>query len=265
MLDQLTTIPTDAGAGFLAGVAAEVKQDEIKGHPFLFNPVTDKLHDLAQFLPAPMRKPRACSFETIASFVAYVNRFKRLESSIYVRGSAFVAEIDHPAADDLTWGDHTASIALAPSEALATWKANNKKPLTQEQFAELLEQCALDIVTPQAAEILEIVQELHVTKSSSVTSSIRSSGKQTLSFNSEQAVRGNKYAYVEVPTSFEIRIEPFKGHEMTCEIRAFLRVRLREDHPVFVFDFHKFEERVDEALNEIVETVRLQTELPVYR
>lgn len=266
MLEQLNTIPTDAGAGFLAGVAAEIKQDEIKGHPFIFNPLTGEVKSLEHLLPAPLRRPLSQPLFTCADFIAYVNRFKRPETSIYCTDALIVAAIDHRGPDSLTWSDHSVTLKIDRSESLLRWLEKNKKPLTQEEFADFLEERALEVVVPQAAEILELVQELHVTKNSAVKSSIRSNGKHSVAFNSDQQIKGGSgYNSVDLPTSFEIRIEPFKRQEVTTEIRALLRVKLREEHPVFVFDLQRVEERLEQSLGEITESIKEQTKLPVYR
>ena len=264
MLDQLKTIPTDAGAGFLAGVAAEIKQDEIKGHPFIFNPLTGEVKSLENLLPAPLRQPINRQLFTVADFIAYVNRFKRPESTVYCTDGIITAVIDHRGPDSRTWSDHSVTVKIERSESLLRWLENNKKPLSQEQFADFMEERALEVNVPSAADILELVQDLHVTKNSAVKSSVRSNGKHSIAFNQDQAIKGGAGS-VDLPTSFEIRIEPFKRQTIKTEIRALLRVKLREEHPVFVFDLQRVEERLEQALGEITDSIKDGTKLPVYR
>ncbi len=264
MLDQLKTIPTDAGAGFLAGVATEIKQDEIQGHPFIFNPLTGEIKSLENLLSAPLRQKISRPLFTVCDFIAYVNRFKRPETTVYCTDGLITAVIDHRGTEAPTWDDHAVTVKIDRSEPLLRWLEKNKKPLSQEEFADFLEERALEIVVPQAAEILELVQELHVTKNSSVRSSVRNNGRHSIAFNQDQQIKGAGGG-VDLPTSFEIRIEPFKRQKVTTDIRALLRVKLREEKPVFVFDLQRVEERLEQALGEITETISDLTKLPVYR
>lgn len=271
MSTDITSAPTNAGVGFLAGLASAIAVQNIEGHPFIFNPLDSSMHDMEKFLPKPLRQKEARSVATLEAFNEYVKRFKGAESSIYVSGSAgryvITAELDHPGvATGPVWKDHTVSFTLEPSEDLKRWLESNKKGLTQEQFADLLEERARNIIAPPAADILEMANTLHVTRNLSVKSLRRgSSAKNSISFNQEQSLKAGQDGELELPTSFDIGVEPFARYREATKIKALLRPRIVDDHPRFTYELQLVEEAIELILDGILSAIRTQTALPVYR
>ena len=271
MTPQIHDAVTDSAAGFIAGAASVVQIRELAGHPFLFNPLADSLHDMEKFLPKPLRQKETRSVATLDAFNEYVKRFKTEESSIYVTGSngryTITAELDHAgAATGPVWTDRTASFSLTPSEDLERWLASNKKSLTQEDFANLLEERARNIVNPAAADILEMANTLHVTRNLSVKAVRRGSmAKNAILFNQDQSLKAGQDGEIELPTSFDIAVEPFARYREGTKIKALLRPRIVDDQPRFTYELQQVEESIEIVLDAILGAIRTQTGLPVYR
>ncbi len=268
---------TDAAAILLAGLGltAEVKMAP-GNHPYIFNPITGETTSLEKLLQEPLRQKTQRQIGSVDDFIAYLNRFKKPETSIYLSGLTYRAEIDHREAakvedsetkfltipERLTWGDHTASLEIVRSEGLKRWLSAQNKPMAQEEFAELLEERNMDIAVPAAAEILEVVRDLHVTKNAAVTRAVRSNGKHSITFAENTEAKGLNN--VDLPTTFTIRTQAFSRQDVTVELIALLRVRLREAHPTFVFQFLRLEEELDLALQNISDRIKEATSLPLY-
>jgi len=275
--DAIRLSQTDAAAILMAGVAltAEV-HTAAGGHPYTFNPITGETTSLERFLPEPLRQKTQRSISRVDDFIAYVNRFKKQATSIYLDNLTYRAEIDHREAaevDDkattfqviperLTWGDHSVSLTIERSESLKRWLAAQNRGLSQEEFAELLEERNMDIALPTAAEMLEVVQDLHITKNAAVTRAVRSNGKHSITFAENTEAKGLNN--VDLPTTFTIRTQAFARQDVTIELIALLRVRLRDAHPTFVFQFIRLEEELELALQSISDRIKDGTSLPLY-
>ncbi|GAT35600.1 hypothetical protein TSACC_3671 [Terrimicrobium sacchariphilum] len=269
VIETLPEATTNAAAGFLAGLGANVRVEGIEGIPHLINPASGELKNLEHLLEAPKRLPQKREVATLEAFNEYVKRFKSADSSIYVTanstGYVITAELDHRSETKLAWHDHRVSFNVTHSEPLRKWIDSNSRQLAQARFAEFLEERSREIKEPSAAEILELAQELHVTRNLSVKSIVRGSrASNTLSFNQEQSLKGGK-AGVDLPNSFTVELEPFKRHRERTQIKAFLRPRIDEDKPVFTYELQLVEEAIEEALNVILGAIATQTGLPVYR
>ena len=212
-------------------------------------------------LLTPIRKKEARKFRTTADFVAYVNRFKEAESSIYASGWTVEAELDHRGpAGELVHGEHTATINYEPTAALKRWIDSNKQDLSQQAFADLLEERAVDIVVPDSASMIEVAQTLHVSRNSAVTSVTRQGANHHLVFSNEQKVRTANDA--DIPSRFEIRLKPFLGSDATVELGARLRVSMRSDKPAFIYELQDYQDRMLETLRVQVAGIAEATGLP---
>lgn len=269
-IESIKGSPTNAAVGFLAGLASTLEVREILGIPHLFNPLTGAAESLEHLLPRPLRDKTQRELLTVESFNEYVKRFKQPSSSIYTKknsgGYVIIAEIDHRTETETAWHSHSAAIGLKYSEPLQRWIELNKRQLSQDKFADLLEERALDIKSPSAAEILELAQSLHVTRNLSVKSMVRSNrSANSISFNQDQSLKAGRDGNLELPTSFIIDIEPFARHREHCQIKALLRPRIEDDKPVFTYELQLVEESIEEALGVILNAIGIQTSLPVYR
>lgn len=262
MFTTETTTPTETAALAAIALATETKILPLEKIPVLVHPPTGSIQSLEQFLDRPVRQKTTAELRTVESFIAYANRFKQAGSTIYRNGLQFNLHVDHREPDQTVWSDHKAVLSIAYSEELTRWKQLDGKNLSQEDFAELLEERNIDIILPAAAEILEIVQDLHVTAKAAVTRSIRSNGKHHITYSQEQQAKGANS--VELPAGFTIRIYPFRMQEVQIEVSALLRVRLRDSAPAFSFKFLRMDEEIEEAMNLITDQIAGATKLPVY-
>lgn len=194
---------------------------------------------LEKYADAPRRKRASVALHEAASFIDYVNRHK-LADMTHVFGSAneqgggFTAIIDYHEAErdgqTLTgWGEHTCTLSLETTPEWKRWIGNNGKLLTQEQFAEFIEENQTDIVSPYAGDVIDVVQLLQ--------------GKKTVNFRAGKNLKNGsiQLEYVEaievngtasrrddvlsVPDKIRLGIIPFVG-AFGVEIEARVRFRI---------------------------------------
>lgn len=206
---------------------------------------TGTVISLEKYQPAPNRKRASVQTYETASFIDYVNRHAiggstHLFGQASELGGSFSAILDYhgrvnngdvpaPTPNNPAWGDHTASLSLVASPEWQRWVGKNSVYMSQEAFAEFIEDNLTDIVVPDAATILEMAQGLQ--------------GKKTVQFKSGKNLKDGsiKLEYVEtidvsgsatrrddafvVPNKFTLALVPFVG-AAGVEIEARLRFRI---------------------------------------
>jgi uncharacterized protein YfdQ (DUF2303 family) len=192
-------------------------------------------------LERPKRKRATASIYETVSFIDYVNRHK-ITGRTHIFGVAtelgggFTAILDYHNEEpkgEITvapgeapgWGQHVAQLELATTPEWKRWVTNNNKSLSQEAFAEHIEDNQLDIVEPAAADILDMAQLLQ--------------GKKTVTFKagknlrngtvqleySEQIDAGRRDDAMVIPDRFKLGIIPFVG-AFGVEIEGRIRFRI---------------------------------------
>jgi len=132
-----------------------------------------------------LRVRQAVTLHDRDSFIAYVNEFKRPISRIFAEpgflsttGTPVIkAVLDYHDPDGIAGPDgeveaapqphHAAHVAVySPrySDQWLRWQQACTEPLSQVEFAELIEECREDIRQPLAAELLDIVRTFKVSK-----------------------------------------------------------------------------------------------------
>lgn len=168
------------------------------GYEFAATPKDFALHDLEKFEAEPRRIRARGTFTRLADFAAYVNRFKRPSTTIFINpkvesltGSAPIAtaSIDyHAAGDDIdasahaeadsetvleekpSHRTHTANFVATMSPAFELLTALDGKLLAQDEFAQRLRDLQRFCAQPAGAELLEVIRTLTLTSKGDYTS-----------------------------------------------------------------------------------------------
>jgi len=211
--------------------------------------------DAPRFLTAAPR------FQDSGAFIAYVNEWKQVATRIfYVQAGKFLAVIDYhqskaPAAQH---GDHLAFLDLTRSPEWITWAGKSEKTMSQQEFAEFLEDNSNDILQPGPAEMLEVATSLHATTGATFRRAMNlSNGQVQMQFdeNIEAKVAGGTK---EVPTTFQIGVRPFMGTER-YPVDCRLRYRVQGGSLSFHFKALHLDTITEAALEGIVAKVRDET------
>ncbi len=199
--------------------------------------VEDFTDQLRELLPAPERRTGTTLVKSIDAFLALVNRWKSDSTVVYADDAtqpvitAVVNDHRPDAAGTPGFRDHRIVYQPALSDEWKTWTSLQGKWLTSEQFAELLEDRALDLVDPSTPAVgpntTKILNALNVqaatpsriaglARSLTVCVNMRvkdsrnlQSGEGSIMFESSHTDEAGKP--LEVPGAFLLGIPIYKG------------------------------------------------------
>lgn len=219
-------------ASELGAALAEAKNaqaaDGLVSAPFVVVPEGFAIKDLERLFDAPYRRSGTTVYRDAASFCAAVKLDAGEGTRIYgnpLEPSFKAVFNDHGIVPG--WRDHIATYSCPKAVEWVTWHGSNKHVMTQEQFAQFIEDNAPDCVAPPAAEMIEIARTLEATKKVNFASGIRlSNGQNELTYEETISGTAGKGKFV-VPELFTIGIAVLEGGDKYA-INARLRYRIAD-------------------------------------
>lgn len=178
-----------------------------------------KMDDAEKWLAAPVRKRGRFNFADVESFTRYFNEHKTDESRIFAAvtdiGCSFEAELDFHG-QLASFREHRCYAALRPTHELVVWNANNRKAMTQPEFAAFLEENAEMFFSPTGAALLELVGTLEGTSNVNVTSGVKLQNQTIkITYNEEVELKGGitgtQSGNMEIPATITAKFSPFEG------------------------------------------------------
>ena len=250
----------------IGGQMSELKERPGGGY-FAVVPQGFKLESIPDADHEPAVTRRTPKFFETQSFVAYVNNFKREGSTrIFVNPENLKAEavIDYDTADLADRGVHRACLQLGLSPQWVAWTAavalTKQRGFTQEDFAEFLEEHGVDVETPTAAELMELVTKMNITRQVSYKRGIHlQDGRQQFSYVNE-----NQGGTVEFPGKMTLGIPVFTGGQR-YRVPVLLRYRLQDGGSLrFALVIHRHEEILKDAIQGDIAAIQEATGVPVH-
>lgn len=186
--------------------------------------------ELDRFLDEPRRKKGLYGPADVESFIDYTTTHAvKGHTTVWVDPSQtmVVALINDNAADKGGWGDHRARLVLNRTPEWRHWLARDGKYLTQEDFAEHLQEGILEIVDPEGAEMLEIAQTLQGSTDVQWKSANRvDNGAVSFKYQENVTASAGAKGELEVPQEMTLGVSPFFGEE-PFSVTARIRYRVR--------------------------------------
>ena len=191
----------------------------------------------------PDRITAAPKLQDAVSFCSYVNTFKDDRTRLFADAVAcsFTALIDYHGVGTeraVEFLSHRATLTLKKDERWNLWLGQNGKLIPQAEFAEFLEDNRADIVTPDAATMLEIAMDLQAKSDVNFASKIKTQNGQSTLVYDETITTTVSTGRIVMPEIFVIRIPVFFG-EAPIEITARLRFRISEGKLKFQFNLYR--------------------------
>lgn len=122
------------------------------------------------------------------------------------------------------WQSHRATLTLALSEAMTAWLGLNGKIVEQVQFAEFCEDWMSVIAAPDAADLIEMVQDFHATINGTFKAGFKLANGARQHQYTEQIDATVKGGTVAVPQAITLSLPIWRGaadrHELTARIRT---------------------------------------------
>jgi len=214
------------------------------GVPFVVVPEGCKVESLAglifnEYAERPVRKTGTITVLDAPSFCEYFTHFSDSFSRVFAdeTKAKVLAVLDYHGAGDNAprWGKHRLDWTLRKSPEWIRWTAVSGEKMSQVEFAEFLEDNAVDVVDPNAATMLEVARTLTAKAEVDFASAIRTAnGGITLRY-SEQVKGTYGSGDIEVPEQFSIAVPVFVGGDR-ARLVARLRYRIAGGKLTFWFD-----------------------------
>jgi uncharacterized protein YfdQ (DUF2303 family) len=258
-------IQSAMAAGAALGDPRSPVADE-KAGVFAIVPEGYEIESLEGFLPRPLRIVQNPLLHDTDSFITYVNEYgKQGVSHIFFNGEKeqFRAILDyHEKPETPNWCDHTALFQARRSVEFSIWMTQNRKNMTQVEFARFLEDNLPDVVEPNSGELLQIALTFEAKKSVDFSSGVRLNNGQ-IQFAYDEIVRGTaQKGTIEIPEQFILGV-PIHVNGPAYRIPVRLRWRLQEGKVAFWYEIVRPHRFIEDALKEIRERVAKETALPV--
>lgn len=259
-MEEINTVQAAINAGL---TMAEIRT--IENVPFVVVPEGATVESLERYLSKPARKSGIVTLRDTKSFIMYVNAHKSQGTDIYgnYQKPCFTAVLNDHAVDYPGWKDHRAQYNCPQSIEWQTWTRSNKGTMSQEQFAQFIEDNLPDIAQPPAAEMLEISRTLEAKKKVNFASGIRlSNGQNELTYEESISGTAGKGKFV-VPEMFVIGIPVLEGGARYA-VEARLRYRIGEKGNLTMwYELVRSHKIMEDAVKAVCEEIETQTELKI--
>lgn len=197
--------------------------------PYVVLPPRYEVHELETTLAAPLRKRGVVHLRDAASFIRVVAEQGTPNTKLYgviTPAPSFQAIFDDHG-DEPGWREHRASYDCPLSVEWKKWDDHDGRGMTQEAFAQFIEDNAPDCVAPPAAEMMEIARTLQAKKKVNFASSVRlQTGQTELTY--EETIDGTAgKGKLPLPETFQLGIPVLEGGPRYA-VEARLRFRIGE-------------------------------------
>lgn len=237
--------------------------------PYVVLPDNYRAIDLERLLPRPTRARGNTTVRDLASFIMLTKeQISRDASGVKIYSSdkpAYFIAVLNSHAKEPGWGDHRISYTCPIAEEWTTWEKSSGSRKSQVNFAEFIEDNALDIVAaqegqPTSADMLEISRTFEARKKASFASAIRLDNG-AVEFSYEEQIEGTAgKGKLRVPQSFWVGIEVFQGgprYSMECR----LRYRINSGVLEIWYERVRAHKIVEDAVRQMREAIEAQTGL----
>ena len=208
---------------------------------------------------------RAVNFYDVESFVAYVTEFAeaaRTRCYADAESGIVVALLDDHGVRKPDWCDHRARLKMRTTPEWDDWSKLNKRPMSQAEFGEFLEDHAKQIHKPDGATILSMAMDLHIHRAVKFRAAQRLKDGLTQFEAVQEDV--SKADHVQIPDQIILRMAPYEASP-AYEIPARIRYRIVEGGLQMWYALTDPVALLRQAFVEAVEEVRqaLPTDVPV--
>lgn len=244
---------------------------------------------LDEYLKAPERKRGTAAMTSLESFITHVNRHKDKNSVVFAiddpKAPSLLAVYDYNHGGekgDPRFGQHRASYSFTLSDEWQAWmRAGGCEAMTQEAFAELIEDRISDVMKPEEGgdtikefavnlgidlaspqRLMTLSRGLKINVSSTVTNAVNlSSGEGQLQFT--EAHKTEAGDVLRVPGGFALAIPVFRLGE-SWQVPVRLRYRQKGPAVTWTVGLHRTDLIFATAFKEAVKTAAADTALPVF-
>lgn len=243
---------------------AAVPPVAIEGVTYVMVPQGYQVHDLTAAIEkaqlAPTRKQGTAVLTAIDSFVQYVKdqdaaTFGYLFASVEDR--RITAVFNDNKAQSAGWRDHKATFAAELTPEAKRWLEMDKKQMSQEAFAEFIEDNFADLAGDHAPLLLEVATTIAAKTGINFSSAKRLDNGQTqFVYNEVIDATAGTNGTTQIPQTFLLGVRLFKGDTTGYAIKARLKYRLNSGALKFWYELDRVERALEEAFLGYVEKAK---------
>lgn len=235
----------------------EVRYVHGQATPFILG-ADGRLHTVEHLLDEPLRIQATPQFPDLASFCAYVNRYKNALTTIFANrdGAKLTAWIDYHGNDVPSRETHSATLNLKVSEEWKAWLGKDGVAQTVDAFAAWIEAREIDILSPSSASILEAARDLKLSRDGSYERKVNeTNGSMHFVWKENIEEKGT----VKLATEWTVALRPYE-HCDPVPVKAKIQYRLGDGGKItFAFKLQRPDLVVEAAFGQIVERVKAET------
>lgn len=224
-----------------------------------------KLISTDEYAETPRHPSGTRTVTDAASFVGYVLRHGLAGTEVYAHtnSSSVVAVIDshEGASGEPGWQKHKLTLALEHTKAWIAWAArdlgaNPKAWMDQQEFAEFIEDRALDVIEPDHARLIELATKFEASTKVEFGSAVRlDNGEVKFEYSETVGPRKGTKGEIDLPKELKLGLRPYIGGPIYY-VWAQLRYRIRPEGLVLGYALQRPENILEAAFADIVTEIR---------
>ena len=196
-----------------------------------------------QYLDEPKRKRGTVAVRDVASLAQYYAKHATEHSDVFadLDAATITAVLNAHQSRAANWQDHRVTLTMVKTPQWETWTAANRKLMSQQVFAEFIEDNAADIAPGgpcTAADLVEMAQQFQAHTKVQFSSGKRlKSGQTQLVYSETIDAKAGERGTIEIPDAFELALTPFEDCD-PYRVKARFRYRLNDGtvHMAFHLD-----------------------------
>jgi uncharacterized protein YfdQ (DUF2303 family) len=164
----------------------------------------------------PERKKGTVTVRDVASFAHYFERHADADTEVFadLDDATFTAVLDAHKTDGARWQQHRLVLQLQQTLPWRTWLKMDRQMLTQQQFAEFLEDNCRDLAPDgpvSAADLLEVAQSFQAKTSVRFSKGTRlATGQTQLTYVEDVTASAGQRGEIVIPSEFALAIVPYE-------------------------------------------------------
>lgn len=229
----------------------------------------ERLDDRDSYPLTPDRVEGNRTVGDLPSFLAELERRPLDETGSTLWGNADRGVItavynDHDG-DDAGWRDDKLTLQLTKDPDWVAWHALSGNAFRQEQFGDKVEELLHTVVSPDQAELLEVIDSVRASSKGEFESAItRANGAQRVTYNTEVTTRAGRTGELEVPQIITLELRPWEGHQEVYMVDAYFRLKIADGGLTLSIKLKPTRQILRTAWNDLTTKVTAAVAKPVY-
>lgn len=179
--------------------------------------------------------------------------------------ATITAVVNAPGASSPAWSDHRIVLQLRHTDDWKDWTSGDKKMMSQTEFAEFLEQHAPNIVSPDAATMLELAQTFKAATKVDFESSRRvKSGETQLVYRENTEASAGRRGELAIPDAIRLGVQVYEGG-VVYALNARFRYRIVDGALALGYVLERPRDVLRDAFGAICDWVADETGTPVWQ